>query len=227
MRAPISLISPAGVELVQQPDRAADADPVGLDGPVALPVDDGVDAAAADRRSPTRTARPRTASTCSRSSSAPRRCATGTGPGPGAAAGRCPAARAGAVNRSGTARRAARPRPRAAVSNSHPSNRSGNGTTSPVRSSSPVTMALVSRSPRGIDPVLELTAAPAQHGRLHDALAAVGRPVEHRSALPRAEQFGLVDLAHVADSPAISPAVSIVSRAGQHHGPFGKGKKPR
>jgi hypothetical protein len=36
-----------------------------------------------------------------------------------------------------------------AVSNSHPSNRSENGTASPVRSSSPVTMALVSRSPRG------------------------------------------------------------------------------
>ena len=36
-----------------------------------------------------------------------------------------------------------------AASNSHPSNRSENGTTSPVRFSSPVTMALVSRSPRG------------------------------------------------------------------------------
>jgi len=37
--------------------------------------------------------------------------------------------------------------------------------------------------PAGIDLVLELTAAPAQHGRLHDALAAVGHPVEHRTAL--------------------------------------------
>ena len=34
----------AGVELVQQPDRPADADPVGLQGPVTLAIEDGVQA---------------------------------------------------------------------------------------------------------------------------------------------------------------------------------------
>ena len=111
-----------------------------------------------------------------------------------------------------------------AVSNSHPSNLSGNGTTSPVRSSSPVTMALVSRSPRGSIPPLSSW----QHLRSTAARTMRLRP----SAIPSSTTPRCPALSSSASS--ISP-IRRLSRdqpggvyrlpRGSHHGPFGKGKK--